>query len=128
MQTGRIVQTVILIMIVALVTGCAASKEYTSKLFGPRGQEVKDSQAVVLRFLELDSLEAGKESWVSTDLIKDKDTTSQTILLDKLAKTIPAIPDTTLLRPGVEKTNPVSTEPVAKNGNPGEVRNKKTRD
>ena len=33
MQTARIVQAVVLMMIVALAASCAASKEYTSKLF-----------------------------------------------------------------------------------------------
>ena len=127
MQKGRIVQAVILIMIVAVAASCAASKEYTSKIFPSRTPEMKDSQAVALRFLELDGLEASQDGWVSTDIIKGKDTTSQTLLLDKLSMTIPPVPDSTLLRPK-EKTKPLPTEPVAKNGNPGEVRSKKTRD
>ena len=57
MRTARMVQAVVLIMIVAMAAGCAASKEYTSKLFTPRGAVEKDSQAVALRFLELDNLE-----------------------------------------------------------------------
>ena len=38
MQTTRIVQAVILMMIVAMAASCAASKEYTSKLFAPRSR------------------------------------------------------------------------------------------
>ena len=45
MQTTRIVQAVILMMVVAMAASCAASKEYTSKLFAPRIPVAKDTQA-----------------------------------------------------------------------------------
>lgn len=146
MQTARIVQAVVLMIIVALAASCAASKEYSSKLFSPRNEEVKDSQATALRFLELESLQSEKDGWVTTDIIMGRDTGSKTNALDKLAKTFPsatAVMDTVAsvreeLPAGKEgKTNPVIMEtkavaaadqPIAKNYNPGEVRNKKTRE
>ena len=56
MQKIRIVQAVALMLIVALAASCAATKEYASRIF-PTKIEEKDSQAVALRFLELDKLE-----------------------------------------------------------------------
>jgi hypothetical protein len=153
MQTKRILQAVVLIVIVGLAAGCAASKEYTGKLFSPRNEPVKDSQVTALRFLELDNLQTEKEGWVTTDIIMGKDTGSNTLALDKLAKTFyPIAVSTDTLAsakvdfpagPG-EKTIPISVEskpaaveskpvpladqPIAKNYNPGEIRNKKTRE
>lgn len=140
MQAVRIVQAVVLIMIVAMATGCAASKEYTSKLFAPRIPMEKDSQAVAktLRFIDIDSTDTNKEGWVTTDIIMGRDTLN-TVALDKFAATYPAAP---LVKDSVTKNIPVKTtpviadtktvpaesEPVAKNANPGEVRIKKTRE
>ena len=95
MQTARILQAVILMMIVALAASCTATKQYTSKLFAPRTQEIKDSQAIAvspLRFLELDSAGADQNGWVTTDIIMGRDTISNTLALDNLAKTFPATP------------------------------------
>lgn len=136
MQTARLVQAVVLMMIVAIAASCAASKEYSSKLFAPRTPEAKDTQAMALRFLELDNIEPDKENWVTTDIIMGRDTASKTFALDNLAKTLPVIQDSTtksdMARPipvAVEnKTKPVESEPVAKRSNPGEVRTKKTRE
>ena len=144
MQTNRIVQAVILMMIVAMAASCAASKEYTSKLFAPRTLEAKDSQVVALRFLDLDSAETNKEGWVTTDIIMGRDTISNTLALDKLAKVFPSSPVAvtpvsidTVTKTATEKTTPAAVEtkpvlaesqPVAKNINPGEVRNKRTRE
>ena len=143
MRTARIVQAVSLVMVVALVASCAASKEYTSKLFAPRNpvEKSKDSQSVALRFLDLDNIEPNKEDWVTTDIIMGRDTSARTTALDNFTKVFPATPlaqvktDSTA---GKEKENtgkadPVMAEtktadqPVAKSYNPGEVRNKKTR-
>jgi hypothetical protein len=128
MQTARIVQAVILMTIVAIAASCASTKEYTSKLFVPRVPIVKDTTPAVatLRFLDLDQLGGDSTNWVSTDDLKVKDTTGQTLQLDKLAKTLPAVPDSTLLPKSVPK--PVQSEPVAKKLGNGEVRTKKTRD
>ncbi len=139
MQTARIGQAVILMMIVAMAASCAASKEYTSKLFSPRTPVVTDSQATSLRFLDLDSAATNTEGWVTTDIIMGRDTISNTLALDKLAKTFPSSPvvvDTTTKTELAKKTLvvsetkpiPVESVPVAKNINPGEVRNKITRE
>ncbi len=140
MQTTRMVQAVVLMMIVAIAASCAASKQYTSKLFTPRIPVAKDSQAIALRFLEIDSADTEKEGWVSTDIIMGRDTVSKTFALDKFAKVYPAVPfaaDTSVKTGKVKATPLVVTEstplpeesvPVAKNANPGEVRTKKTRE
>jgi len=146
MQIKGILQTVVLMLIVALAASCAATKEYSSKLFSPRDDTMKDSQAAALRFLELDSLQSEKEGWVTTDIIMGRDTGSNTLALDKLAKTFPAVnavidtngiikEDLSAGQTGkttqiVAETKPVtaSGQPIAKNFDPGGVRVKKTRD
>jgi hypothetical protein len=139
MQTTRIVQAVVLMMIVALAASCAASKEYSSKLFRPRIETLKDSQSAALRFLDLDSLQSEKEGWVTTDIIMGRDTGSKTIALDKLAKTFPAVPAVidTAATGKEEKTIQILVEtkplpaadlPIARNINPGEIRNKRIRE
>jgi hypothetical protein len=90
MQMSRMVQAVALMLIVALAASCAASKEYSSKLFKPRIETTADSQAVALRFLELDKLDDDKDNWVSTDIIMGRDTAGNTAALDNLAKIFPA--------------------------------------
>ena len=126
MRSARILQAVILMLVVATAASCAASKEYTSKLFTPRVPIAKDSQAVALRFLELDQLDGDLTDWVTTDIIKGKDSTSATYQLDKLARTLPAAPDSTLL-PKTEP-KPVQSAPVARQLNTGEIRTKKVRE
>ena len=139
MQTVKIVQAAVLITIVTLGVSCAAGKEYTSKLFAPRIPAAKDSQAVALRFLELDNLEADKENWVTTDIIMGRDTMSKTLALDNLAKVFPATKVAVDTAPKTDQTKtspvfveakpiPAESEPVAKASNPGEVRNKKVRE
>jgi hypothetical protein len=140
MQKTRMVQAVVLMMIVAVAASCAASKQYTSKLFAPRIPVAKDSQPIALRFLEIDSADTEKEGWVSTDIIMGRDTVSKTLALDKFVKVYPASPAATdsIVKTGKAKATPaVITEskpvpeesvPVAKNANPGEVRTKKTRE
>ena len=139
MQTKGILQAVILITVVALVPSCAATKEYSSKLFSPRNEEIKNNPATALRFLELDSLQSESEGWVSTDIIMGRDTGNKAAALDKLAKVFPAVPAAkdTVTVSKEEKTTPVYVEtkpipvveqPIAKNYDPTEVRNKKTRE
>lgn len=140
MQTTRIVQAVILMMVVAMAASCAASKEYTSKLFAPRIPVAKDTQAVAaLRFLDIDSAGADKDGWVTTDIIMGRDTVSNTLALDKFSKFFPASPvtaDTAAKKPELKTTTavavakplPVANEPVAKNLDAGEVRTKRTRE
>ena len=139
MQTTRIGQAVILMMIVAMAASCAASKEYTSKLVAPRTPVVTDSQSIALRFLNLDSAETNTEGWVTTDIIMGRDTINNTLALDKLSKTFPStivVTDTVAKTEQIKtsavvnetKAIPVESVPVAKNINPGEVRSKRTRE
>lgn len=136
MQTARILQAVVLMLIVGLAASCASSKEYTSKLFAPRIPEIKDTQAHAIRFLELDAFDTDKqgEGWVTTDIITGKDTSNQSAVLDNFVKTFPVKKDTVssvALKETKEiKTSLIVTEPVpvAKNAKPGEVRNKRTRE
>ena len=138
MQTTRIVQAVLLMIIVAFAASCAASKEYSSKLFTPRIPVTKDSQVLALRFLELDQLE-DSENLVSTDIINGVDT-NNTVALDNLAKTYhPSLPDSnvvaakTIKKDSVtvvaeKKVAPVEVVPIARSSNPGEVRTKRSRE
>ncbi len=146
MQTKRILQAAVLMMVVVFAASCTATKEYSSKLFSPRIELGKDSSATALRFLELDNLQSEDEGWVSTDIIMGRDTASKTLALDKLAKTLPAIPvtkDSVIARkedlpagqtgktiPIVVDAKPVpaTEQPIARNINPGETRDKRTRE
>lgn len=146
MQTFRILQAVVLMLIVAFAASCAATREYTSKLFAPRTPVMKDSQALAaapaLRFLETGDSMTSQEGWVTTDIIMGRDSSGSTAALDKLALTVPARPliaakdsvaqkDTVKAETFLTKAPPApaaETIPVARAANPGEVRNKRTRD
>lgn len=140
MQTTKILQTVVLLIIVAIAASCAATKEYTSKLFPTSETAVIDSQKMALRFLELDKIEEDKESWVTTDIIMGRDTMSKTLALDNLANVYPASKtkaDSILITSKAQEVKataatksiePVTEEPVAKASNANEVREKKTRE
>lgn len=140
MQTARMVQAVVLMMIVVMALSCAASKEYSSKLFTPRIPVVKDSQQIAKRFLLIDSAEVDTKDWVTTDIIMGRETDSKTLALDKLAKVFPAYPlvldsstkngqAKTIPEIGaIVKTVPAETEPVAKNIIPGDIRTKRVRE
>ena len=138
MQTVRIVQAVALMLIVALAASCAASKEYSSKLFAPRTPEAKDSQALALKFFDFDESEMDKQDWVTTDIIMGRDT-NNTTALDNFTKTFPAAPVVKAKADSVvvaKETKPLmaevktapADEPVAKAMNAGGVRDKKTRE
>ena len=115
MQTAKIVQAVILMIIVALAASCATTKEYTSRLFRPGTKLIKDTQAVAIRFLEIDndSLQENNVVLVKSEIAADKDSTV-----------------VTKSEPVVAETKPPSStnEPVAKTNKPGEVRTKRKRD
>ena len=139
MQTARLVQAVIVMLIVALAASCAATKEYSSKLFAPRIEAQKDSQSLALRFLEIDSNEKSTEDWVTTDIIKGIDTSMSTASLDNLAKILPSETkkDSVQVKNSDKpvapivaetKTNKPTDEPVARTTNTNGVRSKKTRE
>lgn len=115
MQTAKIVQAVILMIIVALAASCATGKEYTSRLFKPGNNLAKDTQAVAIRFLEIDndSLQENNVVLVESKIAADKDSAVVT-------KPEPVVAET--------KPPAGTNEPVAKTSKPGEVRTKRKRD
>ena len=134
MQRSRMLQAAGLMMIVALAASCTASKQYSSKLFGPRNEAVKDSAEYAIRFLELETLNKQEEGWVSTDIIT-KDSSSVTPSMESIAEVKKPAPiekfpvKETVIKPDVtdKKKVPV-TEPVAHAGNQNGTRNKTTRE
>jgi len=137
MQKARILQAVVLMMIVGLAASCAASKEYTSKLFGPRVEAAKDSSLMVIKFLELDKLNPEEDGWVSTDILT-KDATTETgsmpIVADVKKKSAAAKDSSssetkTLPVVAATKKPPVTEEQVARNTTTQNgTRNKTTRE
>ncbi|MBK5272416.1 MAG: hypothetical protein JJE22_15530 [Bacteroidia bacterium] len=113
MQTARILQAVVLMMIIAFAASCATTNQYVSKLFNNRSVPIRDTQSFVIKFLELDNLEADKQSWVKTDIIKVKDSTIGD-------KTIPVVAEA--------KTSPIPDEPVVRTNNPDGTRSKRMRE
>jgi hypothetical protein len=131
MQTSRLLQAVTLLLVIVVAASCTASKEYSSKLFGPRPVPAKDSQAVALRFLELDKLESTDQGWVDTKIIRDsvwRETSGTAAAVakqnteDNLPKTTPAIKTEKPSEPIIE------TEPIAKSTNTDGTRNKTSRE
>ncbi len=114
MQTSKIIQAVILMLVLAMAASCAAGRQYSSRVFAPKQPAVKDSQHQAVRFLnfgeEEDSLDLTKPVLVIEKEPVKKDSVS-TATRD------------------VEKTKPAPVpEPVVKTGTTGGVRTKKTRD
>jgi hypothetical protein len=129
MQNPGKLQAVIILLIVAIASGCAATREYTSKLFKPATSPGPDSQVVALRFLELDELEGDQENWVSVDALKGGDSLANLISIEKidgLAAVKPAIPDSGLLKK--TEARPVAKESVVKKAGNGAVREKRVRE
>lgn len=112
MQTTKIIQAVILMLIVALAASCAAGKQYSALVFGPRAPVVKDSQPRPVRFLGIEEEDSLSEVKPLMALEKKPETKDS----------MPTIPPAK----EVSKPTPV-TEPVVKTGNSGGVRTKRTR-
>ncbi|MFZ9387986.1 MAG: hypothetical protein ACO25B_08900 [Chitinophagaceae bacterium] len=140
MQTARFGQTVTYLVIVMLAAGCAATKEYSSKLFAPRANPGDEKTAKALRFLDMEESAIDSARWVSTDIITGRDSSDRTAVLDNLARIYPATksessqPDSVVTR---KETGTIiaraerpreATEPVARNTSEGTVRVKKTRE
>ena len=117
MQTARLLQTVVLLCIIALSASCAASKEYTAKVFGPRTEPVADSVKAV-RFLELEKINEQEDGWVSTDIIK-KDSAVTSTEPVVIAKQKPVV---------TKDSTVIESEPVAKTTNANGTRNKTSRE
>ena len=70
MQTGRLLQAVILMLILAMAASCATSNEYISRIFKPRsdaGQALTKKEPKPVRFLDFDSTMEETEEWVKAD-------------------------------------------------------------
>lgn len=144
MQTGRLLQTVVLMLLVAVAASCAVSKDYSSKIFRPRNffYASIDSSTTALHFLNIDTAEADKANWVSTDPIMGRDSSTGTAALDNFSKKIPANKkDSTQVteeKEPVKNTGPVilaetklppkKDDPVALSYDNSPVRSKKSRD
>jgi len=129
MPKARLLQAVVILSVATSIAGCASSHEYVTKLFGPRSEiPAKDTQ-VVARFLELDSLDAGKENWVTTKITADssvlKDSTAEAIPLAKQMKAMPAEdqPVAKTVVPSNRQTQPLPVIPDAQG-----TRSKRTRE
>ena len=139
MQTARLVQTVTLLLIVAVAASCSVSKEYSSKLFAPRTPTAKDSQVVALKFLDFENEKTEENGWVSTDIIMGRDSSMSTATLDNFSKSYPASPTAKPKSDSLQvikdakpvlveaKPAPVAEEPVSNSLPIGGVRPKKTR-
>ena len=109
MQTSKIIQAVILMLIIALAASCAAGKQYSEKVFGPRSGGSKETTHKPVRFLGQDDQE---DSLAAPVLTKQVTTTDST----------------TVVMNGNRKNTPDSLAPVVRSGNAGGVRTKRTRD
>ena len=114
MRTSRLLQAVVMLFVIAFTLSCAASKEYTAKILGPRNEPVKDT-ATTVRFLELEKINEKEDGWVTTDILKNDST-----------HTSPAIAKQ---KPLFQKDSTViDSEPVAKTTTTNGTRNKTTRE
>lgn len=143
MQTGRLLQTVVLLLLIAMAASCAVSKDYSSRIFPSRNASIlaTDTSATALRFLDMDTAEADKANWVSTDAIMGRDTSTGTTILDNFSKSFPSLKKDSTNIPNekeqVKNTGPViladkqvikKDGPVARSYDNSPVRNKKTRE
>ncbi len=129
MQNPGKLQAVIILLVMAIASGCAATREYTSKLFKPATTATPDSQGIALRFLELDELEGDQENWVNVDALKGGDSLADMITIekiDRLAAVKPAVPDSGLLKKS--EPGPLEKESLVKKAANGGVREKRVRE
>jgi len=111
MQTNKIIQAVILMLILAMAASCTMGKQYSSKVFGPRAIPEKEPVSAKVRFLGADD---DPDSTGSLTLTKPVTTSDSALLVMPVNKP--------------EKTIRDTIAPVVRNGNSGGVRNKRTRD
>ena len=117
MRTSRLLQAVVMLFVIEFTLSCAASKEYTAKILGPRNEPVKDT-ATTIRFLELEKINQQEEGWVTTDILKNDST---------VASAAPV--STAKQKPLVQKDSTVTdSEPVARTTTTNGTRNKTTRE
>ena len=116
MQTGRLLQAVILMLILAMAASCATSNEYISRIFKPRsdpGQALTKKEPKPVRFLNFDSTMEETEDWVKADnktdpagLIKPE------LKNDSIAVVIAEVKKD---KPVLAKAAPIVSESVARN-------------
>lgn len=144
MYTGRLLQTVVLMLLVAMAASCAVSKDYSSKIFRPRNFSdiPADTTVTALHFLDIDTSEGDKANWVSTDVIMGRDTSTGTAALDNFSKNFPAVKKDSIKvseeKEPVRNTGPVilaekkptvkKDEPVVRSYDNSPVRSKKSRE
>ena len=120
MQTARLLQAVVLMLMVAMAASCATSNEYVKKIFKPRGTTTEEvfakKEAKPVKFLEFDSTGEESEEWVK---INTDSMHNDTVAVAKTS----IKPDTTM----GSKVTPIVSDPLVK-GNPDGSRNKKSRD
>lgn len=111
MQTSKILQAVILMLILAMAASCAMGKQYSSKVFGPRNSPAKDNPVTTVRFLVAEDDSTGT---AGLTLTKPVTTADSAVLV--LSGNSPA------------KAPSDSMVPAQRSGNSGGVRTKRTRD
>ena len=128
MPKARFIQTIASLPVLALFAGCASSHEYLTKLFGPRPENMPKDTQLVVRFLEMDSLDAGR-NWVTTNITKDssvlKDSSVATNNLPKETKVIPG-DEQPVTKNIVSSNKPVQPMPIIPDAQGG--RTKRTRE
>jgi hypothetical protein len=83
LKISAIIQTVIIMLIVAAAASCSTGKEYANRVFGNKTAHVKDSVAV--RFLETDSTDEYENGNV---YIKNEKTKADTSSVKKEAEEV----------------------------------------
>jgi hypothetical protein len=140
MQTVRILQAVLVMVVIALLASCATSKEYVGKILKPRDTPepvLAKKEPRPVRFLEFDSTSEETETWVKTwiegdsAVVEGNDIKTEPLVI---AKTSPAPTSPVIKTPAktdtivAEKVTPILPDPVARTGNPDGTRTKKTRE
>lgn len=111
MQTSKILQAVILMLILAMAASCAMGKQYSSKVFGPRTGPANGQASTTVRFLGPDEESTGTDVLTLTKPV----TTTDSVILVQSGNSPAKTPTDTLV-------------PVQRSGNSGGVRTKRTRD
>lgn len=110
MQTSKILQAVILMLILAMAASCTMGKQYSSKVFGPRTSPAEAPAGVKVRFL---GTEDEPVSAASLTLTKPVTTADSTVVV---------IPQNNTGKPKID-----TLVPVVRSANSGGVRSKRTR-
>ncbi len=136
MQTARILQAVVLLLILAMAASCATSNAYVNKLFKPRNapeEEVAKKEPRPIKFLEFDSTDQETEAWVKDWINSNDKQDSSVVGMKPIVKSdsivvvkATAKKDTAIVMP--VKPEPIPEEPVARTTTNGGVRNKAKRD